>query len=297
MNLQHTLKFLQTLEPDYQTHEFYWSGVHSAKDHEPRRIQAYGTIEEMMPMLQERNAEGYGIFTTVNAMNPSYENGYARRRKTDVARVRAIVADWDTPNKPLPKMPLKPSMLIETSPGKFHLYWCTDDMPLEMFEQVQRGVVTTLGSDASIIDLSREMRVPGFMHTKDPTNPFCVDLVECHGKRYPAAKLIAAFPFDPKSKTVHEKWDGTVRAKTAITEAVMAAMFEKKADGGKAYALPCPWASEHTTDSTKTSTAYYPPSEDNGGAGYFKCMHAHCAQRTAADFDAWIVARIAASLK
>ncbi len=296
VNLEHTLTFLQCLEPDYQNHEFYWSGIHPDKQHNPARIQAYGTVEEMMPMLAERNAEGFGIFTTVNAMLPNYENGYARRRKTDVQRVRAVVADWDKPKEGLPDLPLPPSMMIRTSPGKYHFYWCTDDMPLEMFEQVQRGIVASLGSDPTIIDLSREMRVPGFMHTKDPTNPRMVELLECDGMRYQASMLADAFPFELKPKH-HEAWDGTVRTKSSLTEAVVAACYDKKADGGKAYAVPCPWADQHTTDSTKTSTAYYPPSEENGGAGYFKCMHAHCAERTAAEYDNWIAARVATSLK
>lgn len=294
MNLDHTLMFLQCLEPDYQTHEFYWSGLHP----DGQRIQCYGTVEEMLPQLVERNNEGFGIFTTINAMTPNYEGGYARRRKQDVSRVRAVVADWDAPGSEPPDFPLPPSMVIRTSPGKFHFYWRTDDLPLDKFEQVQRGIVTQLGSDASIIDLSRELRVPGFMHTKDLSNRTLVELLDCDGIVYQADMLIDAFPFEPKVRAA-EHWDGEVRKKASLTEAVVdAAWGPPRADGGKAYAVPCPWAEHHTTNSTKTSTVYYPPSEDNGGAGYFHCMHAHCREvRMASDFDAWIAAKVLGSLE
>jgi hypothetical protein len=294
VNPSDTLTFLQCLEPDYQDHVFYWSGLHPSGD----RTQAYGTIEEMLPLLVERNADGYGIFTTVNAMTPNHEGGYARRRKQDVARVRAVFADWDNGSEDIPDVPLPPSMIVSTSPGKFHLYWCTDDMPLEMFESVQRGVVLALGSDSSVVDLSREMRVPGFLHTKNLQHRTPVRLLECLGTRYPYDMLRDAFPFEMKAKH-HEAWDGTVRKATQLTEAVVAAAYgPPKADGGKAYAVPCPWAEHHTTNSTKTSTVYYPPAEDNGGEGYFLCLHSHCKDvRFASDYDAWIAERVLNSLK
>ena len=44
----------------------------------------------------------------------------------------------------------------------------------------------------------------------------------------------------------------------------------------------CPWVHEHT-GGDEGGTAYFEPSAQNGFAGGFKCLHAHCAGRTVAD--------------
>ena len=58
------------------------------------------------------------------------------------------------------------SLMVETSPGKFHCYWFTRGMDLERFTPLQKEFAAVLGSDPSINDLPRIMRVPGFVHRK-----------------------------------------------------------------------------------------------------------------------------------
>jgi len=184
-------------------------------------------------------------------------------------------------------MPLPPSMIVGTSPNKFHIYWLVDDLPLEQFVPVQRAIATAFGSDPSVADLSREMRVPGFLHTKG--TPVEVRLLECAGHRYSAAEILAAFPAQPKPKHVAE-WDGSVRTRSAMTAAVIAHYYPPRADGG--YNVPCPWADQHTSKGAASETTYFPPSELNGGKGWFACMHAHCQNRFASDLDEWMAQRI-----
>jgi hypothetical protein len=59
--------------------------------------------------------------------------------------------------------------------------------------------------------------------------------------------------------------------------------WHRRALGRGRHAVTCPWASEHSIDSGMTETLLYEPSADNGGAGGFKCMHAHCAARSVKD--------------
>lgn len=293
MNLDDTLNYLAALEPEYQTHTFYWSGLHP----DGQRIQEYGTVEEMLPKLIQRNQQGYGIFTTINAMTPRYENGIAKRKATDVARVRAVVADWDDPNKPisLKTLPLEPSIVVETSPRKYHIYWLVDEMPLEVFEQAQRGIAQKLGTDRSIIDLSRELRVPGFMHTKDPKNPTPVKLKRAKAElRYSPLHVLEAFPYDIREAKAREVVQ--VRPKTNMTHAVVEALWGPMRPDG-CFNVPCPWESKHTTKSNPTSTVYYPPSAEHGPQGYFKCMHHHCAERFASDFDEYVESKVKAAFK
>ena len=48
--------------------------------------------------------------------------------------------------------------------------------------------------------------------------------------------------------------------------------------------ITCPFKDEHTTDSGLTETAYFPAGTRGYEQGHFKCLHAHCAQRSDDDF-------------
>lgn len=278
MDLDALLPYLGCLQPGYESHVFYWSAAHP----DGRRVQTYATLEEILPRLVSRNDEGFGIFTTINAMTPRFTGGLARRTKADVAAVRAVMLDWDRPNEKMPKPPIEPSMYVETSPGKWHLYWCVDDMALDQFEVAQRGIVQFFGGDRSVVDLPREVRVPGFDHTKG--TPVPVKLAKCRGRRYKAAQILAAFPFDIQTKfREHVEVPPMANLTHAIVDYVWGPI---QPSGG--YNVPCPWASAHTTPSNPSSTVYFPPSQQHGPAGYFKCMHNHCADRCADEFDRWL---------
>lgn len=48
--------------------------------------------------------------------------------------------------------------------------------------------------------------------------------------------------------------------------------------------IRCPFEDEHTTDTGIASTCYFPAGTNGYECGHFKCLHAHCADRTDADF-------------
>lgn len=48
--------------------------------------------------------------------------------------------------------------------------------------------------------------------------------------------------------------------------------------------LVCPFAAEHTSDSAESGTTYFPARTGGYERGHFKCLHAHCEQRTRSDF-------------
>ena len=66
-------------------------------------------------------------------------------------------------------------MVAESSPGKYHVYWLVTDFPLDRFAPVQVAIANKFGTDASVKDLSRVMRMPGFYHNKN--EPFLSRLV------------------------------------------------------------------------------------------------------------------------
>lgn len=115
--------------------------------------------------LWKLNQKGYGVFMTVN------ETDGKGRKATNVKRVRAVFADLDGSDPEL-AMDDMPHLLVESSPGKYHAYWFVDDkFPLEGFTQVQKAIAHKYGSDKSVNDLPRVLRVPGFMHQKGEPYP------------------------------------------------------------------------------------------------------------------------------
>ena len=113
-------------------------------------------------------------------------------------RVRAVFLDLDgAPLAPVLKAGLDPHVVVESSPGKFHIYWLTDDCPLDQFERVQRALARRFGGDPSVHDLPRVLRVPGFLHRKN--EPFLVHTLEGIGTTappYALAEIVAALKLE-----------------------------------------------------------------------------------------------------
>jgi Protein of unknown function (DUF3631)/RepB DNA-primase from phage plasmid len=91
-------------------------------------------------------------------------------------------------------------MVVETSPGHYHRYWLVqgdwpaDDQGRKDFASVMARMVASYGSDKSAKDISRVLRVPGFLHRKNPNAPHMVAVVGGNGLRYTRAEILAAFP-------------------------------------------------------------------------------------------------------
>lgn len=138
---------------------------------------------------------------------------------------------------------LQPSFVVESSPGKYHVYWLIDDCSLDKFSDYQKALAETFGGDPSVTDLPRVMRVPGFLHQKDPNSPFqvrehyksdayyTVDNIERFLSNE-TAKLI----IEEQVKCVYEAWPGE-RNSTLNKSAYIAFGFVKarKADYNKVY--------------------------------------------------------------
>lgn len=104
----------------------------------------------------------------------------------EIHRVRYMFADTDGANpKPLIKA-LKPHMIIETSPRRYHIYWKVSDCDVAKFKAVQGALAKKYGTDPVVKNPSRIMRIPGFFHQKSvPT-----EVVILHQNlKYPAYSI------------------------------------------------------------------------------------------------------------
>ena len=85
---------------------------------------------------------------------------------SDIHRVRYVFADTDGADpEPLTKA-LKPHITVESSPGRYHIYWKVSDCEVAKFKAVQGALAIKYGTDPSIKNPSRIMRIPGFFHQK-----------------------------------------------------------------------------------------------------------------------------------
>lgn len=147
----------------------------------------HGTLVEHADELARLNAEGAGIFLTINRTD------LKGRKKGNVVALNALFTDNDGPSKPLA---LAPSIVVQSAGGK-HDYWlldAEDGDELDAFPDAQKQLAAFYGSDPKVHDLPRVMRLPGFDWRKEEP-AFRVQLLEVHReRRYRLTEILAAHP-------------------------------------------------------------------------------------------------------
>lgn len=144
-----------------------------------------GSLNDVAATLAELNSVGAGVYVVVNAGGQSGE---------EINRVRAVFADLDgTPLEPALACGIEPHVILESSPGRWHVYWLVDGLPPAEFKALQQAIIARLGSDKSVCDLPRVMRLPGFDHRKDGVHRVRI-IHESGALPYTAERIRAAFP-------------------------------------------------------------------------------------------------------
>lgn len=160
-NAKQTLAFLRMLDPNAAG--FFYRTFDDTGACRKELTRKYdGKLKPIINELRRLNAAGAGVFVVVN------EGGQV---KADITRVRAVFADTDgAPLEPL--LALAPHMVVESSLGKWHVYWLvTDDFQLDQFSSIQEAIAAKYGTDPAVKDLPRVMRLPGFNHHKGTPYP------------------------------------------------------------------------------------------------------------------------------
>jgi hypothetical protein len=181
-------RFLTLLDEEADTFTFQTFDDTEAKRRELAKKVHHELTEPLVEKLVELSEQGAGIFVTINKTDGK------GRTADNIIKVRAVFADDDVP-RPGPRQdwPLEPHIVVESSPVKFHYYWLVDDLPKKEFEPIQHTIAVTYGTDPSVKDLPRVMRLPGFPHRKG--EPFMTRIVSESSQRpYTANEIRAAFP-------------------------------------------------------------------------------------------------------
>lgn len=137
-----------------------------------------GMIRIALADAQKANESGHGIFWTVNSFRGA-------RQIANLVSVDAWAIDMDHGTKDEMLATLKrgliPTMVVETKRG-YQAYWrALDAKPEHWNSIVLDRLVPFYGADANARDLARVLRVPGFLHLKNPKEPFLIRKVwECN---------------------------------------------------------------------------------------------------------------------
>ncbi|NQZ83730.1 MAG: hypothetical protein HRT52_22260 [Colwellia sp.] len=153
-----------------------------------------GSITDLDVELRRLNDAGYDIFITVNQTD-----GIGIKAK-NITAIRAFTMDFDDADadnlRIIKSLPVKPSMVIETSPNKFHVWFMLNenDSRLHLFKLIQLALANKYNTDKSIIDLPRVMRLPSFYHRK--STPFLSRIIEDNGTYFSIEQLTESFDID-----------------------------------------------------------------------------------------------------
>jgi RepB DNA-primase from phage plasmid len=160
--------FLDALAPGEAAFTFQTFDDTNAKRRNLARV-IHGNFDEQCSELARLSALGAGVFVTANRTD------LKGRREANVLAVRALFVDLDgSPIPDLNRLGLPAHILVETSPGRFHLYWFVKGVERAEFTAMQKRLAAIMGGDSSVCDLPRVMRLPGFPHQKDPADPHMV---------------------------------------------------------------------------------------------------------------------------
>ena len=160
-----------------ETGAIWWRAIHDT-DKKAQAIKRYGTLAQCWNELCQLNNNGYGIFANINAFAPNATTHnladvwYIRTHVVDLDNTLTAPANYQRAAQGEPR----PSFAVNTSPGKFHIYWpCPPYAGNERYETVSRKLRQIFDGDKSVIDPTRVLRVPGFFHRKGEPH-----LVTCH---------------------------------------------------------------------------------------------------------------------
>jgi hypothetical protein len=153
---------------------------------------------------------GAGVYVTVN------ETDGRGRCIANIVRVRGVWQEDDNGFKDV--FPLPPSLVVESSREHYHRYWLiadkwiADEQGRRDFDGVMARMIADYGSDRLAKDISRVLRVPGFLNRKriEEKEPPRRDLVRLVGlyRHYTRDQILTAFPpiIPPKRRpTISER--------------------------------------------------------------------------------------------
>jgi len=165
----------------------------------------HGSLLDHYETLLKYNANGYGIHVAVN------DTDQQGRCKENIIGTNGFVLDLDGGSldfviEKTKQHDIEPTMIIETSPGRYHVYWKCDDCPLEKWQGIQKTIGARFDGDANSMSINKTLRLPGFNHLK--AEPFLVKIIHFSFNVVEFDKMNRLFPA-PKPKPINRDFKPT----------------------------------------------------------------------------------------
>lgn len=185
----------------------------------------YGFMRTAFKRYQRK---GYGIFFVVNSGGQRKESITALTAQFGDADFGKEEVGVDSEGKPvfryrtqdevenykqeflkkLLQFELEPSIIVETKNG-FHFYWLLkrgESHDLRLFKPIQEAIIRKFNSDPNITNLDRILRLPNYLHLKDPADPFLVRCIKFDPQlRYTQQDLATSLDCDLNNLKSREK--------------------------------------------------------------------------------------------
>jgi hypothetical protein len=174
--------------------------IHDSERNANQTAEREGTISQLWPDIVERQHQGYGVFYFMNTVRPGAGSGKGGCAEdidvNDDCRLLATDHDDGLPTAEW-EWHLHPCIIVQTSRvfidghdiQKGQALWPVTDLPKSDFKPAQRRLAVHYGTDTSISNPSRVLRLPGTLHLKDPTSPQLVTFEDCSDPWIAGCKL------------------------------------------------------------------------------------------------------------
>lgn len=121
------------------------------------------TSRNYKSILDSMQSKGAGVYVQVS--------GGTTRGARNITHVRAVFLDLD--GAPLSGVSdavkngyPKPHCIVESSPGRYHVYWLVHDCDVQMFGSIQKLLAMHFNGDQCVINPDRVLRLPGSINYK-----------------------------------------------------------------------------------------------------------------------------------
>lgn len=165
----------------------------------------------------KKNKERYGIFWTIHEFSGA-------RQKQNLTAINGFAVDIDTDDKIGARENIRkglyPTFLVETKRG-WHCYWLFKEPLITSYNQelddlykhtMTKRLIPFYGADPKASDLCRLLRVPYFLHWKDPNDPFMVRVESDNEVFYDWKTIDRFYPNVADNALVNTHKQATVRS-------------------------------------------------------------------------------------
>jgi hypothetical protein len=192
INIFEAENFLNLLSGKYNSTETFQTFFDGGKNRPELARTFTSTLTDSKSFLLESQLNGCGVFVALN----EFEGGI--RNKDSVIAYRALFADCD--GMPEPDWALMPHFTQSRDDLHSHAIWLVKDISSNQeYTMLQKRIAIYHGTDKTVCDPARVIRVAGFNHLKDIDNPKQYTIKEDNTDsdyKYTVAEIIQAFPLN-----------------------------------------------------------------------------------------------------